>query len=123
MMTAHISVAFTCVDVEMARETFGDLTFAESGLAAKLISVGEGELEEGCDETELPEYRTMQGCGELPPGRRRDATPPHMRTYVGRIRLVSLDVDPAAMRTRILSVPIGNEDCGFSIDLIERTTP
>lgn len=123
MMAALISVDFTCVDAEMARETFRHLDFAESGLAAELLSVGEGRLDASRDETLLPEYRALQGCTDLPDGYQPETAPSHMRTYVGRIRLVSVDVDPVIMRTRILSVPIGNDDCGFTIDSIERLTP
>lgn len=60
-----VQVEFTCKHREMARERVIGIPFGDSDCGFKIVSVEEGSIPKGEDETLLPEYRKLHGCFPL----------------------------------------------------------
>lgn len=114
---AEITIEFTCADEDMIRERIEGIPFAAHAIRFEIIRIDIASIESGHDETLLPEYRREHGLNPDP------APPwplnPHngLTTYCARVRLTDM-AGRAMTRSRIITIPFGNHDCGFSIDRV-----
>lgn len=63
---ATVQVEFTCVDPEMLRDRIMSIPIGDYDCGFAITDISEGELAPGTDETLLPEYRELHGCGPVP---------------------------------------------------------
>lgn len=121
METADITVEFTCADEEMVRERIEDVHLERHRIAHEILSVTPGGIPEGNDECDQPEYRRVHGLQEAPGDPHWSRYVPEGCTrYVARVRLWDPQGIPVT-RERIIAIPFGDRDLGFSIDRIGRT--
>lgn len=118
MDTAEITVEFTCSKKKMVRERIEDVHLDRHEVDYEIVSVTPGSIPEGQDVCDHPEYRRAHGLLDVssdPHWSRR--VPKGCKSYVARVRLW----DPrggALTRERIIAIPFGDRDLGFSIDRI-----
>lgn len=116
MDTADITIGFVCTREEMVRDRIESVHFDRHQIDHEILSIAPGRIPEGQDECDLPEYRRAHGLGDAPTDSKWAWRVPEGCTgYVARVRL--RDAAGGAMtRDRILAIPFGDRDLGFSID-------
>lgn len=118
MVIADISIEFTCSREEMVRERIEDLHLERYQMTYEILSIAPGQIPKGHDECDLPEYRRLHGL-EVPSksDQCKSHVPEGCTSFVAHVRLHD-GSDNAITRERILAIPFGDRDLGFSIDYI-----
>jgi len=118
MDVAEITVAFACANKGMVRERIESVHFDRHGMAHEILSVSPGSIRRGEDQCDSPEYRRVHGLQDAS----NDASwasiiPTGCTSYVAHVRL--RDIGGSVMtRKRVMAIPFGDRDLGFSIDHI-----
>lgn len=118
MDTAEVTLEFVCARKEMVRERIESVHLERHGIDHEILSVVTGRIPEGHDECDLPDYRRMHGLEDAPTDQRWGwRVPEGCTSRVARVRL--RDAQGGAMtRERVLAIPFGDRDLGFSIDRV-----
>jgi len=62
---ATVEVEFTCSDEAMMRDRVIGIPFGDSDCGFRIVSIQEGKLPKGTDETVKQPYRLLHGCWPL----------------------------------------------------------
>lgn len=118
MDTADVTIEFVSSRKEMVRERIESIHLDRHGIEHEILSVTPGRIPEGHDECDLPEYRRMHDLGNAPTDQQWGwYVPEGCTSYVARVRL--RDARGGTMtRERILAIPFGDRDLGFSIERV-----
>jgi len=118
MNIAYITIEFTCSKRAMVHERIESVHFDRYGIGHDILSVEPGRIPDGHDECYLPEYRQLHGHESITADKNwASHVPKGCKSYVACLRLQ--DVKGGALtRKRVLEIPFGDRDLGFSIDSI-----
>lgn len=117
METACITIEFACSEEGMVRDRIESVHFERYGMTHEILSIEPGRIPEGHDECDLGDYRRIHDLPYPSTSNWIYSVPDGCTSYVARVRVQ--DAEGAAMtRERILSVPFGDRDLGFSIDRV-----